>query len=321
MLKEYLKSITPLRKLVKRGKIYMAYLQDAGLYCKNYLETAESKGRYEYRIMLLVHSLEKGMCMEATRSFGQKKAIELQEILKRKDIGRFEQELGVSILKAWVDFFKDHGWKDQTAASIEAWLGEESQTTILTDPLHPGSKMHYKKPIDTVDDLLRARYSVRDFEEKELQEEDLTYALDCFRHAPTACNRQMCRIYQVKDTTIRNKLHKIIMGISGFNKETVHYFVITYDLSAFSSSGERSQGLLNVGLVAMNFVNGLHARGIGSCFLQWSNGLQDEKKVRALLKIPANEKIGVFLGAGYYKDSSVIPCSCKRRIEEFYHSV
>lgn len=64
----------------------------------------------------------------------------------------------------------------------------------------------------------------------------------------------------------------------------------------------------------MNFVNGLHYRGIGSCFMQWANKHTDERFVKTELHIPECEKIAVVIGAGYYKESTIIPCSCRRDI-------
>lgn len=101
----------------------------------------------------------------------------------------------------------------------------------------------------------------------------------------------------------------------------VRYFIVTYDLAAFHYSGERQQGLLNAGLCTMNFVNGLHARGIGTCCLQWSNKHSEDILVRNKLSLEKSERIGVIIGAGYYLETSKIPCSVKRNIVDIYREV
>ena len=108
------------------------------------------------------------------------------------------------------------------------------------------------------------------------------------------------------------------MGLSGFEKDSVNFFVITYDTCSLSFYGERNQGYLNSGLVAMNFVNAMHSKKIGSCFLQWGNTNKEEKSVKNVLEIPQNEKIAVVIGAGYYKSINKIPCSNRKKISEIY---
>lgn len=134
--------------------------------------------------------------------------------------------------------------------------------------------------------------------------------------APTACNRQMCKLYQVKNLNIKEILNRKVPGIQGINREAVNYFIITYDIAAFSNHFERNQGPLNAGLAAMNFVNGLHSSGIGSCFLQWGTSRADDIAVRNALHLLASERIAVIIGAGYYKEETIVPKSCRRPVEE-----
>lgn len=88
----------------------------------------------------------------------------------------------------------------------------------------------------------------------------------------------MCRLISVKSTKTKAEFNKIIIDLPGFNKEHVNFFIVTYDLAAFAYLGVRWQGLFNAGLCTMNFVNALHAKGIGSCCLQWSNRHSEDKK-------------------------------------------
>ena len=141
--------------------------------------------------------------------------------------------------------------------------------------------------------------AVRNFRHDELKQEDIDYAVKRFLDTPTACNRQMCRIFYVKDKKVKRELDRTIIGLPGFNLDTVNYFIITYDLSAFAYSGERQQGLFNAGLCTCNFINALHVCGIGSCCLQWSNKHSEDKKISDLLGLLDSERIAVVVGAGY----------------------
>ena len=169
--------------------------------------------------------------------------------------------------------------------------------------------------------VLLTRHSVRNFETKELKKSDIDFAIKCFQEAPTACNRQMCKVNLVKSEDVKHLLDETIIGISGFNKEAVNYFIVTYDLAAFAYSGERQQGLFNAGLCTMNFINGLHSRNIGSCCLQWSNKHTEDLKVRKALKLQDSERIAVVIAAGYYLEETVIPCSIRKNIKEIYRVI
>lgn len=322
-IKELLKKNDLLRRFVKTVKIYIEFLGDAKDYSYNYLESAEKRGNYKYRIMLIVHSLEKGMCMTNLRPFGHKKVVQLVDILSktgRNKAIQFEYDLAISVLFAWVKMFEDNGWEiDVAVNAVKQFLKDKTK-------IYEAGKKKYLCPEFNSENrdfskVMLSRHSVRDYEEKELEEKDIEYALQMFVEAPTACNRQMCKVYQVKNSEVVELLNKTILGVSGFNKKSIHYFVITYDIAAFDFYGERNQGYFNAGLVAMNFANGLHARGIGSCFMQWANKRSEDLIVRDALGLNSSEKIAVILGAGYYKEESIIPSSCRRSINEVYRIV
>ena len=71
----------------------------------------------------------------------------------------------------------------------------------------------------------------------------------------------------------------------------------------------------------MNFANALHAQGIGSCFMQWSNKRSEDLETRKALGIGESERIAVILGAGYYKEKTLSPVSCRREPEDIYRTI
>ena len=73
----------PLRRFLKKINVYMAFLADAKEFNRYCMEESYLVGDYTYRLHLLVHSLEKGMCVPNPRPFGQSKCEEIVKILKR----------------------------------------------------------------------------------------------------------------------------------------------------------------------------------------------------------------------------------------------
>ena len=318
---QILKSNPVIRRLGKKVKTYNEFRHDAKNFDKYYVEAAERDGDYRYTIMLLVHSLEKGMCMPNPRPFGFDKVKELIKLLNGcSEKGGFEYNVGVSALDAWKRFFDERGWKSEKNYDEVATFLKDKKIVCET-----GSKK-YSPVIGSTDgeDFERitfSRHSVRDYKDEPIRDEDLHLALKAFVETPTACNRQMCRIISVKSASIKAEFNKVIIGLPGFNKEHVNFFIITYDLAAFAYSGERQQGLFNAGLCTMSFVNALHAKGIGSCCLQWSNKHSEDQRIRKLLGMRDSERIGVVVGAGYYLQDNTIPCSVRRPISDIYREV
>lgn len=319
-----LKTNNLVRYIGKKIKIYKEFKYDAKGFSASFMESAEKKGDYRYRILLIVHSLEKGMCMPDSRPYGHKKVDQLIRILSKypeADKNSFEYVLGVSALRSWMNFFEKHNWQGEKVYSkVKTFID-----TIKINYVGVGCQ-DFNNPSQCFDteafeNIILTRHSVRDFEERPIDKKDIEFAVKCFIEAPTACNRQMCRVIHVKNSEIKDLLSKIIIGIPGFNKKTVQYFIVTYDLAAFDYSGERQQGLFNAGLCTMNFVNGLHARGIGSCCLQWSNKHSEDVLVRNKLEMRESERIGIVIGAGYYLKTSRIPCSIRRNISDVYREV
>ena len=317
-IKEILKKNKFLRSTVKRIKNYHEFLSDAKDFSDNYIEAAESNGDYRYRLMLYIHNLEKGMCRDNPRPFGKEKVKAIIRIISNgneKDWKTFEYQLAIAILKRWMEFFREKGWSvDKNIAEFICGLKEPVLQAGDEPFFKPAKELEY----GGYSNVIFGRRSVRDFEDSALDQDDLDYAIKCFIAAPTACNRQMCKLYRIMNPEYKELLSKAILGISGFNISTTNLFIITYDVAAFEFYGERNQGYLNVGLAAMNFVNGLHARGIGSCFMQWSNKRSEDLFIRRKLGLSSSERIGIILGAGYYRHETRIPRSTRKGKELIY---
>ena len=314
-IKSLFKSNKITRAIGKRINIYNQFRHDAKDFSKYYLNSAEKNRDFRFSIMLIVHSLEKGMCFNDPRPFGLDKVKELVGMLNHySEIQKqeFEYQLGISVLFAWMDFFEEHGWQSEAAyKEVKQFLSDKQRNCDMV----AGCKEYIPTTADPVvyEKMFLSRHSVRDFQDKKINPEDIKFALKCFVETPTACNRQMCRVYYIHNKGVTELLNRVVIGVPGFNKKTIQYFIITYDLASFAYSGERQQGLFNAGLCTMNFVNGLHAKGIGSCCLQWSNKRNEDKLVRKKLGIRSSERIGIVIGAGYYLDNNTIPCSLRRK--------
>ncbi len=166
--------------------------------------------------------------------------------------------------------------------------------------------------------FLASRHSVREFSTKKLDEKDLKKAIEAAILSPSACNRQMIKVYYVSDSEKAKKVVGVAQGFGGFEKDTINTIIITCDVNANYFFGERNQGWFNAGLFSINLVNALHSQGIGSCFCQFGNSTKDEEMLKKLLDIPSSERIAVILSGGYYCDECIVPYSPRKQISDIY---
>lgn len=310
-----------------RWNFVQNHFSDLVLSFRYAMPMAETKGGYRYRVLMLAHFLEKGMSYSKLRPFGQRHIKDILVALNRFEQGErqlFEYQVGLSALSEWLGIFDAHGWQDEPLLPVvRDFLGEAPRPGLPWVGARLEGNGEYPFPpsraeAETACKAILDRHSIRDFAPGSLSKDDLDLALRCMQATPTACNRQPCKIYQIENEQLKNRLHKEISGIGGLNKETLHYFMVTYDMMSLSKSLERNQGFLNAGLVAMNFVNGLHASGIGTCFLQWQRKEKYEKKLRKVLGIPESQRIAVFIAAGRPAGQYRVPVSARKPLEEVF---
>lgn len=328
-LKEKLKNNDILRRIVKKNKIKKEFLTDFKDFNSYYNDSGnESIETLEYKIMLLVHSLEKGMCHKELRPFGEKKIQELiflmTEYIKiSENLETTPLEMGYSVVKKWVEIYDANAFdKNDVYNNSKKFLRKYQNIHIVNTGAYKYQIAEAKKANQiNYYDFISSRHSVREFSHKRISKEDIEYCVKSAIHTPTACNRQMVKIYSIISNSKKEILNDSLMGLSGFDKESINYFVITFDISAFSFYGERNQGFFNAGLVAMNFANAMHNKQIGSCFLQWGNTSIEEKHIKEKLGIPSKEKIAVVLAAGYYLEETLVPQSHRKSLCEIYREL
>lgn len=283
-----------------------------------------TKEKLEYDMLFEIHKLEKGFAVtKKLRPFGVDKVNRIIRNIKEYESHNFESSfaynLAYSSLSEYKKFYEAHDWTDRDEYKTVAAFIDNKDIEYV-----PVGAFDYKKAefindamID-YDKFITSRRSIRNFANRPLSEEDVKKAVSMAIKTPTACNRQMCKIYYMNSEKAKETVNKYAQGLSLFDLTNANFFVITFDVSANYFVGERNQGWFNAGLVSMNFVNALHSLGIGSCCIQFGNSFKEEIQFKKILNIPDNERVGVIITAGYYDEVSRIPYSTRKPIEEIY---
>jgi nitroreductase len=309
------------------SSIEREYLYDINFYMSYRMYASkDNKGNgISYNIMFNTHTLEKGLSHFDLRPFGEIKIEGIIDLLKMqlnyKNYERFFSFInGINSLREYKKVYEEHNWTyKQEYKNVSEFLNDyeniKQQKTgayILTkDELKNDYNIDYSK-------FIKSRHSTRNYKNMPLKIEDIKRAIDMAKYSPSACNRQYVKVHYYPKGKMRQNVIDYSIGKGGLYLEGVNTFIITFDTNGLIGDGERNQGYFNAGLFATNFVNALHSLGIGTCFIQFSNSVEDEEKLKNLNKIPYNERIAVILYAGYYDEKSIFCVSPRKDVEEYF---
>ena len=254
------------------------------------------------------HALEKGLVVEVPREgFGVAKIRPtIAAIMELERIGH----AGVAtrgargLLQSYVRFHDDHKLKmpaeveDELRAFVDE-MGDETHPggayTLTRKELREASDFDYER-------FIQARSSVRHFTGEPVSPEMVKTAVRQSIKTPRSCNREMRRVYAAYDPALRDHLLSYHNGNRGFGHKLGVVLVVTVDLREWDTIGERNQGWVDGGLFAMALVYALHAAGLGTCMLNWSEDCDTDRRLRGAFKIPDHEIVITLIGAGHVPD-------------------
>lgn len=149
-------------------------------------------------------------------------------------------------------------------------------------------------------EAIKARYSVRSYQEKEVEEEKLLAILEAARMAPSASNRQEWRFIIVKDKTTREKLMEAAKG-----QQFVAQAPIIIACCAVTNNHVMSCGQLcypiDVSIAIDHMTLKAAEEGLGTCWI----GAFFEDKAKKILGIPETPEVRLveLLTLGYPDDT------------------
>jgi nitroreductase len=315
------------QKTEKEASIEKEYLYDKNFYISYRMKGfKDNKGNGNgYHIILKSHTLEKGFSHFNLRPFGQKKIKIIINLLKKQiNFNNYENLfsfiIGINSLREYKKIYEEHKWTDkleykEVSEFLIKYTKIKEQKTgayILTkEELKSDYNIDYRK-------FIKSRHSTRNYKNMTLKIEDIKEAIDMAKYSASACNRQYIKVHYYPKGKMRQNIIDYSIGKGGLYLEGVNTFIVTFDTNALTGAGERNQGYFNAGLFSTNFVNALHSLGIGTCFIEFSNSVEEEEKLKEINKIPSNERIAVILYAGYYDEKSIFCMSPRKDVEEYF---
>ena len=287
---------------------------------RRYLRHSSSTGPYgsqqnlRSKITATYHNLEKGLSLPDPRpGFGAEQ---------------------VARLLRFVDAYVGaHGWEEWLAVPvgvIRAYhaFNQGHDTVTVNDPdivrlldaadrhlprVEAGTK-HVRSAEVRADgsarlDFFTSRSSVRQYADTPVDPRDIEFAARAAATAPAVCNRQYGRAYVYTDRARIDAILEVQGGARGFGHELGGLAVITADLRNFWSAGERNQAFIDGGMYAMNFMLGLHARGLGAVPLNWSKTPEVDRRLRSLVELPQEAVVVTLIGFGVLREQYEVAAS------------
>lgn len=316
------------RRYKRSRTIKMEYKCDMKAYIQYNYNNPKLKSQHalEAKILRQAHMLEKGMSLSHPKDkFGVDKAMTLLGFVDEyKQCGYSENDAKVihnalGTVYAYIEFHKERGFSPEKVIAyyeeLAMKLSDEERggtSNITMDQMN--KEIHSEFP-----EFFHSRHSIRQFASSEVDVDAVKEAVRLAMKAPSACNRQSCRVYFYKDKKVNADIGRLIAGNTGFEKEVQHYLVLTGDMSAFYDAFERNQLYIDAGIFTMALTEALHYYGIGSCILQNGELQEKNKKFRNICNnIPENERIVVFIAIGNYKDNITYAVSRRKNIDDVF---
>lgn len=313
----------PLGIVRRRAVLAFAYLYDFRVYSRWSLDSVVGRGttraNLEAKITATYHNIEKGLSLPDPRpGFGAANLRLLIELIARQRavFGPTRVvDVALAVLDHYVAFNRERGADYPHRVEIERLLAESRRPEVAG--LRDVARADVDAAIARVDlSFFTSRHSTRCFSAEPIADEDLVFAAEAARKSPAVCNRQFGRVLVFRDKARIRELLALQGGARGFDDQPTALAVIVADSRSYWGVGERNQGWIDGGLFAMSFILGLHARGLGSCCLNWSKSPAEDRRVLEHLGLESWNRILMFLAIGHLRDHYRVAASPRREVAE-----
>jgi len=172
-------------------------------------------------------------------------------------------------------------------------------------------------------DVIKSRHSIRNYNEQEVEDEKITYILECARLAPSWVNKQCWRFIVVKDKGMITALSKTSF-INRWMKNVPVVVVACADPTESGTNNGIDYSTVDVSIAFEHLVLAATDVGLGTC---WMAGY-DEEKVKQLLEIPKRIRVIAITPVGYPLEKKgivqsitgvVVKTGKRKSLEEIVH--
>ena len=150
-------------------------------------------------------------------------------------------------------------------------------------------------------ELIENRQSIRNYKDKEVEEEKLDRILEAGRKAPSAKNIQPWKFIVTRKNDLKQKLVKACHDQKFMGEADIILTIAVNIDQAYKQQGEYMSSFAVDGSIAMDHMMlAATAEGLGTCWI----GAFSEEEVKEVLGIPKNYRVVGLTPIGYIKEKS-----------------
>lgn len=294
---------------------FYRYMRFSGY--KGYIKDQKKRN---YKVVKIYHRLEKSLSFrERNPNSGIRSANQLESLLTKaagsSDFG-FQERIGVYVL----EHFYNNASDMVRAKRLDIYpnIKDIELTPDLGGAVFKSREELEKGKLDNPEEFFLSRNSVRDFSSQPVDHREVARALTLAMKTPSVCNRQGWYVYHVDQRTLIDSCLSLQNGNKGFGHEIPCLLIITADLKAFDTAGERYQSWIDGGMFSMSVIYAFHALGLSTCCLNWSKTPRDDIKLRKLMPIKPNHSVLMMLAVGYPKEKIKVCYSARNPLNSIY---
>ncbi len=158
-------------------------------------------------------------------------------------------------------------------------------------------------------EIIKARISIRGYSDKPVEDEKITYVLDCARRAPSWENTQCWRFIVITNKDTITALTKTNL-FNPWLKTAPVVIVACADPTDSGTHNSIDYYTVDVAIAMEHLILAATDAGLGTC---WVNGF-DEEKIKKLLEIPKRIRVIALTPLGYPADKKDLISSAFRMI-------
>ena len=322
IIKEFrLALLTGWWRLLAFPRLLKSYLGDAIRFAKHSATFSFKKHpKLIGRIVRYYHSLEKGLSLRDVKPvFGEPIALRLLRLVKIAEKEGLGENVQVKAARAVLREWGQHVGSDTSLkiAGLPELIAREDKARSANGGVVSATRqslLHLAS--GPFCDLLKARRSIRWFDERLVEENLLVRAIEMAQQSPSVCNRQAGRAIYTTDSAKIQAALALQDGNRGFGATVKALFIVTADLSVFGGPDERNQVFVDGGLFAMTLMYALSSLGLGACPLNWMADPKRDAKLRRLACISESQVVIMLLAVGHMPEQVKIARSCRNDLGE-----
>lgn len=276
---------------------------------------ADDLERLSAHITMDYHRIEKGLALPVPRpGFGQDVVERLLAFIPEYENKYGPADVTCTARAALAEYQQFNAEQGLQLPKLDAFLNRSEMNGAAGGTVLLSKEDLFPFDGEAARRFVLSRRSVRQFTGQAIAKDVIEEAVYLAQRAPSVCNRQSARVFVTHDPARMAEVLSFQNGNRGFGDTLGAVFVITADMRAFTTMGERNQAWIDGGIFAMSLAMSLHALGLGACMLNWSVEARHDKLARAAMGIGDEYAIITMLGAGYPKDTVRIAASPRRDV-------